>query len=238
MSTTTTTTSTSGSLRLRVEERGGRSALVRVEGHVPYAARPAPARDGWARAVLVQTIAGPLAGDRTVVEVDIGAGAALELGTNAATLAYPAASAARHELRVRLGEDARFAWRPEPLILAAGCDLEARVELELAPGAAAFTREVVILGRAGETPGSYHLTLRCELDGEPLLHEAVEIGDVHGSGAVLAGARAFASLALLGAEGSGGLELAGPGRVLRALAASTADLDFAATEADWLAALR
>jgi urease accessory protein len=234
----TTITSTSGRLRLEVEKRGGRSALVRVEGHVPYAARPAPAGEGWARALLVQTIAGPLAGDRTVVEVDVGPGAALELGTNAATLAYPAASPARHELRVRLGEGARFAWRPAPLILAAGCDLEARVELELAAGAAAFARDVVVLGRAGERPGRYGAQLRCELEGEPLLHEAVEIADIHSSGAVLAGARAFASLALLGVEGSGGLELAGPGRVLRALAASPADLDFEDTEADWLAALQ
>ncbi len=218
---------------------------MRLDGHVPYAARAVPAPAGWARAVLVQTIAGPLAGDRTLVEVEVGPGAALELVTNAATLAYPAASAARHRLRVRLGEGARFAWRPAPLILATGCDLEARIELELAAGAAAFTRELVVLGRAGELPGAYHSVLRCELDGRPLLHEAVEIGEVHASSAVLGGATAFASLALLGLEapgraGAGELDLDGPGRVLRALATGSADLEarIARVEARWVDVVR
>ena len=180
-----------------------------------------------------------------LVEVEVGAGAALELVTNAATLAYPAASAARHRLRVRLGEGARFAWRPAPLILAAGCDLESRIELELAAGAAAFTRELVVLGRAGELPGSYRSVLRCELDGRPLLHEAVEIGEVHASSAVLGGAAAFASLALLGLEapgpaGAGELDLDGPGRVLRALAAGSAELEarIARVEARWVDVVR
>ena len=46
-----------------------------------------PARAGWARVVLVQTIAGPLAGDRATIEVEVGPGAAVELTGNAATLA-------------------------------------------------------------------------------------------------------------------------------------------------------
>ena len=54
-----------------------------------------PARTGWARVVLVQTIAGPLAGDRATIEVEVGAGAALELAGNAATLAFPSAEPAR-----------------------------------------------------------------------------------------------------------------------------------------------
>jgi urease accessory protein len=182
--------------------------------------------------VLVQTVAGPLAGDRTTVEVEVEAGAALELGTGAATLAYPAASPARHELTVRLGPGARFAWTPAPLILAAGCDLEARLDLELDEGAAAYVKEVVVLGRHEESPGRYRSELRCELAGRPLLHEAVEVdpdGVVQSSRAALAGARAFASLALLGREplepaGPGELGLAGPARVLRALAPDTASL--------------
>ena len=34
---------------------------------------------GWRTVVLVQTVAGPLAGDRTEVEIEVGEGAALEL---------------------------------------------------------------------------------------------------------------------------------------------------------------
>ena len=46
---------------------------------MPYAARVVPGREGWARVVLVQTIAGPLAGDRASDRVEVGPGAALEL---------------------------------------------------------------------------------------------------------------------------------------------------------------
>ena len=64
---------------------------------------------------------------------------------------------------------------PQPLILAAGCDLDASLELELAPGAAAVTRELVVLGRHGEEPGRYRSRLRAELAGAPLLHDEVHL---------------------------------------------------------------
>ena len=251
--TTTTSTRTrppaahTGRLRLVVERRGERSAVVRAEGHIPYAARLAPARPGWARVVLIQTIAGPLAGDRATIEVEVGEGAALELVTNAATVALPCSSTARHQLRFELAEDARLAWLPQPLILAAGCDLEASVDLRLDQNAAALTRELVVLGRHGEQPGRYRSSLRCELGGCPLLHDAVEIdpnGLAVGSAAILDGARACASLALLGLEPDHPadpeeLALARPGRVLRALARDTASLRerLAAPEAAYLNAL-
>ena len=83
MTTTTITTSTrtsqAGRLRLRVERRGGRSALVRAEGHVPYAARLVPRRRRCGPRRARADVAGPLAGDRTEIEIEVGAGAALEL---------------------------------------------------------------------------------------------------------------------------------------------------------------
>jgi urease accessory protein len=182
--------------------------------------------------LLVQTVAGPLAGDRTAIDVEVAPGASLELGMNAATLAYPAGPGARSVLRARVGRDGRFIWAPAPLILAAGCDLESLVELELETGAAAFTRESVVLGRHGERPGRYRSVLRCELGGVPLLHDGVALdpdGVARSSRSVLRGARAYASLAVLGVEpggppAGGELDLAGPGRVLRALADGTAAL--------------
>lgn len=208
--------------------------LVEASGHVPYAARAAPGRDGFAKVVLVATVAGPLAGDCTLVEVDVGEGAALEVVGNAATLAFPAASPARLDVRLRVDPGGRLIWRPEPLILARSCNLEATLLLELGPGAAALTRELVILGRHGEEPGRYGAELRCELEGRPLLHEAIEIAGTHGSPAVLGGARAFGSVALLGlrleaSPGPAELELDGPGRVARFLAADAAAL-MAATQ--------
>ena len=244
MATTTATTSShAGTLRLRAERRGERTVLAGVEGHVPYAARVVASRPGWVRVVLVQTIAGPLAGDRTQVEVEVGPGAALEVATNAATLVLPCAEPATHTTRVRLADGARLAWLPEPLILGAGCDLEASLELDLASGAAALTRELVVLGRHGEEPGRYRSRLRCEQGGAPLLHDAVLLGpepSLTASAAVLGGARAYGSLALLGVRPEPAdldeLQLAGPGAALRALAPDAAALRsrLAAPEAAWL----
>ena len=192
---------------------------------MPYAPRSAPGRPGFAKVVLVATVAGPLAGDRLVVEVDVGPGAGLEVVGNAATLAFPAAEPARLDVRLRLAPGARLLWRPEPLILAGGCNLESSLLLELGTGAAALVRELVVLGRHAERPGRYRSELRCELEGRPLLHEAVEIAGAHDSPAVLGPARAFGSVALLGVRGgSGGLELDGPGRVARVLAQDAASL--------------
>jgi urease accessory protein len=86
-------------------------------------------------------------------------------------------------------------------------------------------RELLVLGRHGEQPGRLRSELRCELDGRPLLHEAVEIDGAHESRAILGPARAFGSVALLGLRsGSGGLELAGPGRVWRIVEPDAASL--------------
>ncbi|MDX6516139.1 MAG: urease accessory protein [Gaiellaceae bacterium] len=249
--TTATPTSTAsahaGRLRLVVERHGDRSVLVCAEGHTPYAARAVPGPAGWLRVVLVQTIAGPLVGDRTEIDVEVGPDAALEVVANGATLAFPSAAPSTQELRCTVGERGRLAWRPEPLILAASCDLEASFHLSLAAGAAAFTRELVVLGRHGEQAGRYRSSLRCEHEGRPLLHDAIDVdaqGLAAGSGALLGGAGAFASLALLGtAPGepvdAEEMELAGPGRVLRALAPGPAALQarIAPAETAYLAAL-
>ena len=54
--------------------------------------------------MLVQTIAGPLAGDRAAIEVEVGPGAALELTGNAATLAFPCDVAGAPRVELRVGE--------------------------------------------------------------------------------------------------------------------------------------
>jgi urease accessory protein len=250
MTTTTSTSASSahaGRLRLVVEHDGARSVLVCAEGHTPYAARVVAGPSGCVRVVLVQTIAGPLVGDRTEIDIEVGPDAALEVVGNGATLAFPSSAPSWQELRCAVGERGRLVWRPEPLILAQGCDLEASFQLSLAAGAAAFTRELVVLGRHGEEAGRYRASLRCELEGRPLLHDAIDV-DPHGlatrSGALLAGANAFASLALLGVApeeraDADEMELASPGRVLRALAPGAAALEarIAPVEAAYLEVL-
>ena len=69
--------------------------------------------------VLVATVAGPLAGDRHLVEVDLGEGAGLEVVGNAATLAFPAASPRGTTSALRLGGGRAPRLAAQPLILAA-----------------------------------------------------------------------------------------------------------------------
>jgi hypothetical protein len=118
-------------------------------------------------------------------------------------------------------------------VLVADCDLEAWVEIELDETVAAFSREVVVLRRHGESAGRYRSRLCLEREGRPLLHDAIELdseGVAQCSAAILAGANVFASLAVVGIDPAGPcgrdeLELAEPGRVLRVPAAGAVSLE-------------
>ena len=238
--TTGTTSSHAGALRLRVERRGGRSVVTHAEGHVPYAARVVPGREGWARVVLVQTIAGPLAGDRAAIEVEVGPGAALEVVGERGDARVPVRRAGRATTcGCGVGEGARLAWLPQPLILAAGCDLDASLELELAAGAAARHARArrARPPRRGARPLPLAAALRARRRAAaPRRGRACP----RGTPVDLDGAGAYGSLALLGLEPEPAdpdeLALAGPGRVLRALAPDAAPVHarLAATEAAWL----
>jgi urease accessory protein len=227
---TATTTSTSR-LELQVELRGGRSVVTRCAGQVPLAARILGGSDGRTRVALVQTAASILAGDRLELAVEVRDGAALELSSLGATIAYPGAEPASQSLTFAVGANARLAWLPAPLVLAEGCNLDSDVELSLAAGAAAVLREVVALGRHGEAAGSGRSILRCDLDGSPLLRDSIAVDSKRsGSRIRLGDAQAYGTVALLGlpaigAEGE--LALEGPGAVFRALSTDGASVSAA-----------
>ena len=219
--------------------------LVACDGHIPLAPRRIPAPSGWARVTLVQTVAGLLSGDEVELEVDVGAGAALELIGNAATLVYPARRPAAQIVRCSVGAGGRFAWLPQPLVLAAGCDFRGSLQVDLAPDAVAVLRETIVLGRYGEASGRCDAILRCDLAGTPLLRDRVRIDETSRRSPVeLGGAAVYSSLALLGTRPAeqprhDELDLAGPGRLLRVLArdAAEAELRTRPAEARFLAEL-
>lgn len=191
-------------------------------GHVPLAPRVVHGPVGWTSLVLVQTIASPLAGDEVEIDVEVEPGARLALAANGATLAYPHGVPAAITMRCRVGRGGRLSWLAQPLILAAGCDLSSRLELELEEGAVALVRETVVLGRHGESPGRFVGTTRADLDGVPLLRDEVRIGPGRATTIDIGAARAVGTVALLGARldaapGDDELELHGPGRLVRAL---------------------
>jgi urease accessory protein len=223
---TCTPTSTDGRLELRVGRRG----VLETRGHVPIAARTVHGRPGWTRVVLVQTSAGPLSGDRIELDVEIEAGAALELTATAATLAYPAFEQASISITCRVGPEGRVAWLAQPLILAAGCNLVSNVDVELADGAAAVVRETVVLGRHCERAGRYQGTIRCDLASLPLLRDEVRIDGADSTTALvsLGDARVVSTLAVLGIRPAtkaepDEFELHHEGRLLRILASNAAE---------------
>jgi urease accessory protein len=230
-----------------VERRGARSVVARCRGAIPLAPRLlAQAPAGFAGVGLVQTAGGPLGGDAVTIDVDVGPGAALLLRTIAATVVLPGDGPAVQAVRIRLGRQARLVYAAEPVIVAAGAHYRAEVRLDLELGAGALVRESIVRGRHAEPGGAVETSLRCDLDGQPVLRDAVRIasGDLTAdSAAVLGGARAYGAMALCGlraaTEDPDACRLAAPGAVLRALAPDAATLAarLAPTAAAWEAAL-
>ena len=122
--------------------------------------------------------------------------------TQTAERAYRAAEG-RAEMRVTLTARAgRLDWLPQETILFDRSHLFRRSRIDLGPFATCLTLEAIVLGRAamGEVVRDLTLDDRREITraGRPVLVEPLRLtaGALHGP-ATLAGARAFASLALI-----------------------------------------
>jgi urease accessory protein len=128
--------------------------------------------------LVVGSAAGPVGGDDLALDVVVGPGASLSLGTVAATMAWPGATgaASRQSVQATVADAGHLVWAPEPLVLVARCRHRTVTEVELAAGATARIVEEVALGRSGEEPGTLHASWRVTRDGRPLLHHAEHLG--------------------------------------------------------------
>jgi urease accessory protein len=128
--------------RSRVAEQG--SLRVRFPG--------AAARE--LEAILVNTAGGMAGGDRFVVDVAAGPGAALMVGTTAAEKVYrshgPSTDVA---VKLDLGAGATLRWLPQETILFDRGRLTRRIDVTMAEHATLVLAEAVVLGRSamGET---------------------------------------------------------------------------------------
>jgi urease accessory protein len=198
---------------------------------------------GPERVHLVHAAGGPLGGDELGLEVDVGEGARLAVHSAGATLVQPGAGTAagipaRWTVTARVGPEAVLHWAPEPTVVTDHAALNSVLRLELAAGAAATVREVVVLGRHGQRGGRHAGALEVVVDGLPLLvHTTVLDGaDPALCGAAgTAGARAVGTLVRAGAGTAHELEageaadvrwawtpLEGPGAVLLAVGTPSA----------------
>jgi urease accessory protein len=155
--------------RLTVDAAGGRQRVRWVHAW-PVVLR----QTGPERVHLVHAAGGPLGGDDLELAVDVGAHARLAVHSAGATLVQPGAgtaagSAARWSVTVRVGAGGVLAWAPEPTVVSDGAALDAALRVELAAGAVATVREVVVLGRHGQRGGRYTGDLEVVVDDVPLL---------------------------------------------------------------------
>jgi urease accessory protein len=126
---------------------------------------------------MVGTGAHPIGGDFLTVELNLGPGSTLLVRSVGASVARPGAaqgveSLARLEARVADG--ATLIWAPEPGVAAQGARHRADARVDLAPTGRLVWLDEVVLGRAGERPGTWQTSMRIERAGRAEL--AYELG--------------------------------------------------------------
>jgi urease accessory protein len=183
----------------------GRSVVRRLRGGPPLGLRELRGRGAPgepARVAILQRAAHLAGGDDVRLEVDIEPGAALELIEISATLVHAGATA-RQSIALRVGEAARLSFAEQPLIVAAGAQLDRMLMVALDDGARAVQRETLVLGRHGEAPGAALVRTRVERAGAPVLDETLCTDDLESlrSAAVAGDARVIGTLARYGGSG-------------------------------------
>jgi urease accessory protein len=186
--------------RLEVADVDGALVMSTVRSEPPFAIR----RCGE-RVIVVGSAASPVGGDRLSLDVVVGAGAALDLGTSAATLVWPGAEPARSTMSTScvVGERAHLDWRAEPTVSVAGSDHAITTRVELSATATCRLVDELSLGRHGEPSGALGWELRVERGGRVLVHHAERFGpDVAGFGSVVGvgSARHVCSAVLVGVD--------------------------------------
>jgi len=224
--------------RLAVEADGrGGMRITRLRTETPIALR----QTGPGQVTMVGSAGGPLGGDDLRLRIDVGPGACLRVGSAAATVALPGRSGApsRFRLVVRVGAGGRFEWRPEPIVAAHKAWHEVLAEVLIGAGATAVLREVIVLGRLGEPPGTVRSRLDVAVDDQPLLRQETLVGAGGLPGwagpAGLLGARVLGARLVAGAAATTGdlpaptpqrssSRLAGPGLLVTAWGADALDV--------------
>ena len=155
--------------------------------------------------VFLNTSGGMTGGDRLAFGLTLDGGCRVTATTQTAERAYrSAAGVAEVEIRHEVGPGAHLDWLPQETILFDRSALQRRTTVALAADASCLVLEAVVLGRAamGEVVRDLNFFDRREVlcDGRPVLVEPLRLGSAAlGAGVgVLQGARAFASLALVG----------------------------------------
>jgi urease accessory protein len=155
------------------ERVGERTRCTTLRSSPPISLRTTP--DGL---YLASSAAGPIGGDDLRLDVDVAAGADLDIRTVAAGLVHPSAHghSSRLDVHVTVAGGATLRWLPEPTVLVQGCDHRTVSTIRLAAGASLVWRDEVVLGRHDEPSGSLLQRLRIDVAGRPLLRSDLALG--------------------------------------------------------------
>jgi urease accessory protein len=138
-----------GRIALRVAAGAGRTRRTRVHEDGSLRVRFPNGTGEALEAVIVNTGGGMTGGDRFAVEITLGEGAHLIVGTAAAEKMYRSTGPdVEMDVRLAVGEGARLAWLPQETILFDRARLSRSIEVDLAGGASLLLAEAVVFGRS------------------------------------------------------------------------------------------
>jgi len=184
----------------------------------------APTSRGHAAWVYQSSLGGGFVGsDAIELDVDVAAGARLFLTSQASSKVYRRA-ASRCRVNATIGEGGVLVAWPDPLACFAGAAFDQRQRFRLARSAGLIAVDAWTAGRIahGERWAFARLALRTEIeiDGVPVLADAVVVSPAHGGLAARMGdAQAFASVAIAGEVFAGAVQALGRAVAARGVAA-------------------
>jgi urease accessory protein len=161
-------------------------------------------------AVIINTAGGVTGGDRFSVRVVAQDNAQFSVTTQAAERIYRASAndAGQMANQLSLAKRAQLFWLPQETILFEGCRLQRSLEVDVDPSATLLVLEPLVFGRqaSGEDLRCCSIQDRVSItsNGRPIYLDRINMnGDIAATlkrGAIAGGARAMASLVLVGPE--------------------------------------
>lgn len=177
---------------LKLRQQGSAKVILPSVGDVP-------------EVVFLNTSGGLTGGDRLNFSLQLGANTRVVATTQTAERVYRAGDGlAKVAVELAVGDGGWLDWLPQETILFAASALERRTVIDLTGSAGCLALEAVVLGRPamGEVVRqlAFRDTRSIRRDGAVVMHEPVALCDdaLLAGSAVLGGAKAFASLMMLG----------------------------------------
>ena len=164
-----------------------------------------PGNGGRAAWVFAASYGGGLVGgDHLSLEVDVAAGAAALLSTQASTKVYRSATGASTRLAARVGERALLVSLPDPVVCFAGSDYRQTQAFALDSSGGLVAVDWMASGRRGSGErwafDGYASTTRVRIDGRLALHDAVRLDRADGDLAARAGRFDVLAVAVIAGE--------------------------------------